>query len=99
MGNEASSVVAAASATHKFNQGMSSINKQLEGTAKKESDGLAGCATRKESKARTREREKEFAERKREREERKSKIGAQWADHRSINQAPAAPAEKKKWFG
>jgi hypothetical protein len=96
MGNEASSVVAAASATHKFNQGMSSINKKLDGTAKNPNDGMAGCATRKESKARTKEREKEYAERKKEREERTKKLGAQWAEHRSIN---SAPPDKKKWFG
>lgn len=78
-----------------FDQTMKKINDALEGTAKTETDGLAGCKNRGQAKKRTKERKAEFKSKQKERSERTFKMSQQWAAHRNQN----ADRPKKSFFG
>eukprot|EP00527_Entomoneis_sp_CCMP2396_P009137 CAMPEP_0198137174 /NCGR_PEP_ID=MMETSP1443-20131203/710_1 /TAXON_ID=186043 /ORGANISM="Entomoneis sp., Strain CCMP2396" /LENGTH=88 /DNA_ID=CAMNT_0043798521 /DNA_START=74 /DNA_END=340 /DNA_ORIENTATION=+ len=88
-------MVAMATAKSKMNSTLGDINKSLEGTSKKEDDGLAGCATKKESNQRRKDREREYELKKKERSQRKSKLSDQWKEHKQANK----PEEKKSMWG
>ena len=87
MGNEASTTLATANAKNQFNNTMKEINQSLGGTAQKETDGLAGCASKRESAERRKEREKEYEVKKKERAERKKKLSQQWEANRKRRKA------------
>jgi hypothetical protein len=95
MGNEASTAVKVAQAKGQFNQTMKKINTSLDGTAKKDTDGLVGVKNRKEANTRRKERESDYKLKQKERTERKSKLSQQWSEHRTQNAEP----QKKSVFG
>jgi hypothetical protein len=95
MGNEASTAVQMAQAKGQFNQTMKKINTSLEGTAKHDTDGLAGVKNRKEANKRRKDRESDYKLKQKERSERKSKLSQQWTEHKTQNAEP----QKKSLFG
>ena len=95
MGNDASTMVAVASAKSKMNSTLDSINKSLDGTAQKEETHLAGCATKRESDQRRKDREREYELKKQERAARKKALSSQWESNRKLN--ADKPAKKSLW--
>lgn len=95
MGNDASKAVKAAEAKAQFDTTIKKINQSLNGTAKHETDGLAGCKDRREIKKRSKERKIEYKTKQKERTERKSLVSQQWTEHRTQN----AERPKKSWLG
>jgi hypothetical protein len=81
MGNEASTVMAAATAKSKINSTMSTIEAKLSAQPK-EDKKLVGCANKKEERQRRKERETEFKKKRDEREVRKKKLGDMWEANR-----------------
>ena len=95
MGNDASKAVKAAEAKVQFDRTIKKIHQSLDGTARKETDGYAGCKDRREINKRAKDRKVEYKTKQKERTERKSTLSQQWTEHRDQN----AARPKKSFFG